>query len=166
MYQALVSFNYWTFIAQICNLLLQMYLFKRFLFEPVKEIIAQRQNEVGELYTAAEEAKAIAEHDKAEYSEKLLAANEEASRIVRTATERAGRQGEEILQDAQKQAQAMLKKADNDIARERVKAMNEIKNDISQMALDIAEKVVEKEIRPEDHKALIEEFIATVGDDA
>ena len=44
--------------------------------------------------------------------------------------------------------------------------MNEIKNDISQMALDIAEKVVEKEIRPEDHKALIEEFIASVGDDA
>ena len=48
----------------------------------------------------------------------------------------------------------------------RVKAMNEIKNDISQMALDIAEKVVEKEIRPEDHKALIEEFIVSVGDDA
>ncbi|MGM9638995.1 MAG: F0F1 ATP synthase subunit B [Butyricicoccaceae bacterium] len=166
MYQALVSFNGWTFIAQICNLLLQMYLFKRFLFEPVKKIIAQRQSEVGELYSAAEEAKQTAEHDKAAYSEKLLTANEEASRIVRTATERAGQQGEEILRGAQEQAQALLRKADDDIARERVKAMNEIKNDISQMALDIAEKVVEKEIRPEDHKALIEEFIASVGDDA
>ncbi len=166
MYQALVSFNGWTFIAQMFNLLLQMLLFKKFLFEPVKKIIAQRQNEVGELYTAAEEAKQSAEQDKAEYSEKLLAANEEASRIVRTATERAGKQGEEIVQEAQKQAQALLKKADDDIARERVKAMNEIKNDISQMALDIAEKVVEKEIRPEDHKALIEDFIAAVGDDA
>ena len=166
MYQALVSFNGWTFIGQICNLLLQMFLFKKFLFEPVKKIIAQRQNEVGELYTAAEEAKTAAEHDKAEYSEKLLTANEEASRIVRTATERPGKQGDEIVQEAQKQAQALLKKADDDIARERVKAMNEIKNDISQMALDIAEKVVEKEIRPEDHKALIEDFIAAVGDDA
>ena len=166
MYQALVSFNGWTFIAQIINLLLQMLLFKKFLFEPVKNIIAQRQSEVGELYTAAEEAKACAEQDKAEYSEKLLAANEEASRIVRTATERAGKQGEEIVSEAQKQAQALLKKADDDIARERVKAMNEIKNDISQMALEIAEKVVEKEIRPEDHKALIEDFIAAVGDNA
>lgn len=166
MYQALVSFNGWTFIAQICNLLIQMLLFKKLLFDPVQKIIAQRQNEVGELYTAAEEAKQSAEQDKAEYSEKLLAANEEASRIVRTATERAGKQGDEIVQEAQKQAQALLKKADDDIARERVKAMNEIKNDISQMALDIAEKVVEKEIRPEDHKALIEDFIAAVGDDA
>lgn len=166
MYQALVSFNGWTFIGQICNLLLQMFLFKKFLFEPVKKIIAQRQNEVGALYTAAEEAKTAAEQDKAEYSEKLLSANEEASRIVRTATERASKQSEEIVQEAQKQAQALRKKADDDIARERVKAMNEIKNDISQMALDIAEKVVEKEIRPEDHKALIEDFIAAVGDDA
>lgn len=166
MYQALVSFNGWTFIGQICNLLIQMLLFKKFLFEPVQNILAQRQKEVGALYTAAEEAKAYAEQNKAEYSEKLLAANEEASRIVRTATERAGKQGDEIVQEAQKQAQALLKKADDDIARERVKAMNEIKNDISQMALDIAEKVVEKEIRPEDHKALIEDFIAAVGDDA
>ena len=166
MYQALVSFNGWTFIAQICNLLIQMLLFKKLLFDPVQKIIAQRQNEGGELYTAAEEAKQSAEHDKAEYSEKLLTANEESSRIVRTATERAGKQGDEIVQEAQKQAQALLKKADDDIARERVKAMNEIKNDISQMALDIAEKVVEKEIRPEDHKALIEDFIAAVGDDA
>ncbi|MBQ3063015.1 MAG: F0F1 ATP synthase subunit B [Clostridia bacterium] len=166
MYQALVSFNHWTFIAQICNLLLQMFLFKKFLFEPVKKIIAQRQAEVGQLYSDAEEAKQSAEHDKAEYSEKLLAANEEAASIVRTATERAGRQGDEIVQEAQHKAQAMLKKADEDIALERAKAMNEIKNDISQMALDIAEKVVEKEIRAEDHKALIEDFIASVGEDA
>ena len=60
----------------------------------------------------------------------------------------------------------MLKKADEYIAQEKVKAMNEIKNDISSMALDIAQKVVEKEIKPEDHKALIDEFIASVGDNA
>ena len=151
MYQALVDFKYWTFIAQICNLLIQMLLFKKFLFKPVKAIIEKRREEVGTLYTEAEEANASAKHDKAEYSQKLLAANEE---------------GDEILQQAQHQAQSMLKKADEDIAQEKVKAMNEIKNDISSMALDIAQKVVEKEIKPEDHKALIDEFIASVGDNA
>lgn len=166
MYQALVDFKYWTFIAQICNLLIQMLLFKKFLFKPVKAIIEKRREEVGTLYTEAEEANASARHDKAEYSQKLLAANEEAAQIVKNATERAGRQGDEILLQAQHQAQSMLKKADEDIAQEKVKAMNEIKNDISSMALDIAQKVVEKEIKPEDHKALIDEFIASVGDNA
>lgn len=165
MFQALVDFKHWTFIAQICNLLIQMLIFKKFLFKPVQAIIAKRKEEVGQLYTEAETAKQSAEHDKAEYSQKLLAANEEASSIVKTATERAGRQSDEIVSEAQQKAQAMLKKADSDIAQERVKVMNEVKNDISQMALDIAEKVVEKEINAEDHKALIEGFIATVGDE-
>lgn len=166
MYQALVDFKYWTFIAQICNLLIQMLLFKKFLFKPVQAIIAKRRQEVDKIYDDAEEAKASAESDKAEYAQKLHDANEEAARIVRNATERAGKQGDEILQEAQHRAEAMLKKADEDIAQERVKAMNEIKNDISEMALDIAAKVVEKEIKPEDHASLIEQFIATVGDDA
>ena len=108
MYQSLVDFKYWTFIAQICNLLIQMLLFKKFLFKPVKAIIEKRREEVGTLYTEAEEANASARHDKAEYSQKLLAANEEAAQIVRNATERAGRQGDEILQQAQHQAQSML----------------------------------------------------------
>ncbi len=164
MYQALVDFKYWTFIAQICNLLIQMLLFKKFLFKPVKAIIEKRRAEVGEIYTQAEEARSTAEHDKAEYSQKLLEANEEATQIVRSANERAGRQSETIVREAQEKAQKLLKKADEDIAQERVRAMNEIKNDISQMAVDIAQKVVEKEISAEDHRTLIEGFIAQVGD--
>ena len=89
MYQALVDFKYWTFIAQICNLLIQMLLFKKFLFKPVKAVNEKRRAEVGELYSQAEEARTTAEHDKAEYSKKLLEANEEASQIVRSANERA-----------------------------------------------------------------------------
>jgi F-type H+-transporting ATPase subunit b len=42
--------------------------------------------------------------------------------------------------------------------------MNEIKNDISQMAVDIASTVVEKEIDASEHKTLIDGFIAQVGD--
>lgn len=166
MYQALVDFKYWTFIAQICNLLIQMLLFKKFLFKPVQAIIAKRQEEVGKIYSDAEEARASAEHDKAEYAEKLRDANEEASRIVKTASEAAGRQGEEIVLEAQQKAQSMLKKADADIAQERAKAMSEIKNDISSMAIGIAQKVVEREIKPEDHDKLIADFIASVGEDA
>ena len=46
-YQSLVAFEGWTFIAQILNLFIQMYLFKRFLFKPIQKILAQRQ-QVGE----------------------------------------------------------------------------------------------------------------------
>ena len=59
----------------------------------------------------------------------------------------------------------MLKKADKDIAREREKAVNEIKNDISDMAVEIAGKIVEREINPKDHERLIASFIDHMGDE-
>ena len=60
-YQSLVDFNGWTLIAQILNLFIQIYLFKRFLFKPVKKIFEQRQQEVDSLYADAEKAKQDAE---------------------------------------------------------------------------------------------------------
>ena len=41
--QELVGIVPWTFIAQICNLFLQMYLIKRFLFKPVNEMLQKRR---------------------------------------------------------------------------------------------------------------------------
>ena len=51
-----------------------------------------------------------------------------------------------------------------DIAQERKKAVNDLKNEIGGIAVDIAGKVVEREINETDHKALIDEFIRNVGD--
>ena len=56
-YQSLVAFEGWTFIAQILNLFIQMYLFKKFLFKPIQNILAQRQQEVDTLYADADSAR-------------------------------------------------------------------------------------------------------------
>ena len=53
-YQSLVNFDYWTLIAQLCNFGIQLLLFKRFLFEPVKKILEKRQAEVNNIYSASE----------------------------------------------------------------------------------------------------------------
>lgn len=59
-FQSLVELAPWTTIAQICNLLIQIVLFKKFLFQPIKNIIAKRQAEVDGLYDEAGKAKADA----------------------------------------------------------------------------------------------------------
>ena len=56
------------------------------------------------------------------------------------------------------------KKAEADIAQEKKKAVNDIKNEIGGMAVDIAGKVIEREISEKDHKKLIDEFIQNVGE--
>ena len=66
--------------------------------------------------------------------------------------------------EARRQAQAMLAKADADIAQQRKKAVNEVKDELGGIAVDIAAKVVGREVSAEDHAALIDEFIQNVGD--
>ena len=78
----------------------------------------------------------------------------------KTATAR----GEEIVGEARAQAAALKQKAEADIAQERKKAVNEAKDEIGGMAMEIASKVVEREIKEADHKDLIDEFIKNVGE--
>ena len=65
---------------------------------------------------------------------------------------------------ARAQAAALKQKAEADIAQERKKAVNEVKDEIGGIAMEIASKVVEREISEKDHKDLIDEFIKNVGE--
>lgn len=158
-YLELISLNIWHIIATIANLLILTLILKKFLFKPVQKILAERRSQVDNLYSDAEEAKAQAESDKKKYTEKLRGAQDEADSIIKTATARADKLGDEIITDARQKAADTVKKAEADIEREKKKAMNELKNEISEISVRIAENVVSREIKDEDHKELIDSFI-------
>ena len=91
-------------------------------------------------------------------------ARDKANEIVKTAQKTAAVQSEEMLREASSQVTAMKEKAEKDIAQERRKAVNEIKGEIGGMAVEIAGKVIEREINEEDHTKLINDFIENVGE--
>ena len=84
--------------------------------------------------------------------------------MLREATARAQKREEEIVGEARAEAASIRAAAEADIAQERKKAVNDLKNEIGGMAVEIAGKVVEREINESDHQALIDEFIRNVGD--
>ena len=131
--QELVGIVPWTFIAQICNLFIQMYLIKRFLFKPINEMLEKRRAAADAEITDAEAAKKEANAIKEEY-------------------------------EASEQAAALKNKAEKEIAQEKKKAVNEVKGEIGGIAMDIAGKVIEREINEKDHEKLIDEFISNVGE--
>ena len=162
--QALVGIVPWTFIAQICNLFIQVYLIKRFLFKLINAMLEKRKAladaQIQDAAKANEEAQAM----KQEYEQNMEDAKARANEIVMQAQRTATIQSEEMLKEAGRQAAAMKEKAEADIAQERRKAVNDIKDEIGGMAMEIAGKVIEREISEEDHAKLIEEFIANVGE--
>ena len=164
LYQALITLDGWTFLAQICNLMIQLVIFKKLLLNPVKKVIAERKAKADSQIADAEKLRTEAEAMKAEYEQNLQNARTEANQIVAAAQKTAVARSEELLGEARAQAAALKQKAEADIAQERKKAVNEVKDEIGGMAMEIASKVVEREIKETDHQDLIDEFIKNVGE--
>ena len=162
--QELVGIIPWTFVAQICNLFIQMYLIKRFLFKPEHEILEKRRAAADAEIIQAEETKAKAEAIRAEYERNMQDARQKANEILDSARNTAAIQSEKILKEALDQTFAMKNKAEKEIAQEKKKAVNEVKGEIGDMAVEIAGKVIEREINEKDHEKLIDEFISNVGE--
>ena len=164
LYQALITLDGWTFLAQICNLMIQLVIFKKLLLNPVKKVIAERKAKADSQIADAEKLRTEAEAMKAEYEQNLQNARTEANQIVAAAQKTATARSEELLGEARAQAAALKQKAEADIEQERKKAVNEVKDEIGGMAMEIASKVVEREIKEADHQDLIDEFIKNVGE--
>lgn len=159
-----IYLNIWAILVSLANLLILYLILKKFLFKPVTRIVSERQAKVDALMADAETAKTEAEASKAAYDERLGQAEEDAAEVIRRATVSATREGEKILDGAQKRAAAMKRQAEEDIALERKKAVNDLKDEISEISLSIAEQVVGREVSGEDHHALIEGLISDIGD--
>jgi len=158
-YLELISLNVWHMVATVGNLLILTWIVKKFLFDRVKKVLAERQGQVDGLYQEAEEAKDAALKDKSEYEAKLSQADAEADTILKKASARAERRSDEIIENANRKAEETLKKAEADIAQEKKKAMNDLKNEISEISVQIAETIVQREINEDDHRELIDSFI-------
>ncbi len=158
-----VGFTPWEIFVTICNTLITFLIVKKLLFGPVRRMMESRTKEVELMYTTAEKARTEAEAMRSEYTERLAKAKDEAAEIVSSATRRATVRSEEILKESSQQAADMKKKAEASIEMERKKAMNEIKDEVANLSVLIASKVVERDISKDDHKRLIEDFIDKVG---
>ena len=156
--QELVTLVPWTFIIQIINLFIQVFLIKKFLFKPINDILEKRRNLADKSIREAREAQDKADSLKEQYESSLTKAHAEAAEIVSEAQKEAQVKADTIVQEAEQQAAGIKARAAADIEQEKKKAINEAKDEIGGLAMDIAGKVVEKEINEADHRKLIDDF--------
>ncbi len=162
-FESFVGVNFWTMIFAWCNLLVLYLVLKKLLFKPLKNMIDSRQKEIDDMYSDAESSVEAAEAMKAEYEEKLASANSESEEILKTAQRRALLKEEEILREADEKAARTLERAEEQIELEKVRAINEVKDEVSEMAIGIASAVIERDVSQEEHSELIDEFIGNIG---
>ena len=164
-FEAFVGVNFWTMIFAWCNLLILYLFLKKLLFVPVKKMIDTRQKEIDDMYSDAESSRESANLMKEEYEKKLECANTESEEILKKAVRKAQLREEEILKDANEKASRTLERAKEQVELEKKKAINDVKNEVSDMAISIAAAVIERDVKSEEHQSLIDEFIDSMGEE-
>ena len=126
-------------------------------------MIQARQKEIDDMYSEADTARASAKAMEEEYQGKLSDARATSEQIVRDAVSRGQAREEEIIRQASAEASAMMDKAAADIALEKKKAINDAKDEIAGIALEIAGKVVGSQLSDADQTKLVDQFIDELG---
>ena len=154
----------WTLIFTWANLLILFLLVKKLLFKPIMGILKQREDEVGKMYADAQTASDHAKAMESEYTEKLAAAKQTAEAIVADAQQNARARADKIVSDSQAQAASLIESANARIEREQKAAIEQAKGEICSIAVQIASKVIEKELDADAQNAFVEKCIDEMGD--
>jgi len=160
----IISVNLWQIIISLANLTILFLLLKKFLYKPITKMLEAREAEINSQYSDAESAKQSAQAKESELNERLDGAKEEAEAIVKEAADAAKIRGDKIVEDARIQANAIVHQAEVDAQLEKKRAEETIKAQIIDVSTALTEKMLEREINADDHKALIDDFIEKIGE--
>ena len=159
-----ISVNIWQIIISLANLVILFLLFKKFLFKPVKEMIAKREAAVEAELDAANHEHDAANEERRQWEAKIASADEEADRIIQNAVTKANKKSGVIISTASERADEIIKVAKFEASLEHKAAQEGIKREIVDLSSTLTGKLLEREIKPEDHSELIDEFINEIGE--
>lgn len=162
---SIISVNIWQILISLANLTILFLLLKKFLYNPVQKMLDERRAQIDSDYQDAAKAKQSAEMKDAELTERLAGAKAEAEGIVKEAADAAKMRGDKIIEDARATADGIIRQAEEDAELERKRVGETIKEQIVDVSTALAEKMLEREVNADDHKALIDDFISKIGDE-
>jgi F-type H+-transporting ATPase subunit b len=156
---SIISVNIWQILISLANLAILTWILKRFLFKPVRKVLDGRREAIDESYARAEKAQAEAEENRKNYAAAMAAAKQTADQMISQAARDAERRGSEIETEARERAQEIRRQAEADALLEKKKAEEDMKHEIADVSAQLTGKLLEREIRPEDHRELIDSFL-------
>ncbi|ERJ11462.1 F0F1 ATP synthase subunit B [Haloplasma contractile] len=153
-----------TFIIQITSTVILFIVLKRLVWDAVVDMLEKRQDViVNDLKTARKSREEAVELQKS-YESQLQNAKEQASEIVDRARKSATEQSDLIISEAEEKARYKIEKAENEIELERERVRSNLKNEVVEIALLAAEKLVNENMDNEKNRNLINQFIEEVGE--
>jgi len=150
-------------LVQLFAFVLLYWLFKKFLWTPVLNLLNDRSAEVATIYGGAEQARESAETLRRDYEARIAAADEESRERIAAALAQAGAMKEEIISSAREQADRIVTAGRDSVRQEAEKAQVQIRDAAARMAVEVAGKIIQREMDPAAQRALVDQFIDSAG---
>ncbi len=148
-----------TILAQMLNFFILVWILHRFAYKPLVGMMNARKEQIANDLASAEQSRLEAEQIKADYAAQIAKARQEAQEIVEKAHHQAKLSTAEEVAAARSQIENEKERARQDIAIERDRAMNSLRNEVVSLSVAMAGKVVAKDMNSETNTKLIEDAI-------
>lgn len=138
---------------------LLMGLMFKFVFPRANQTLEDRSAAIQGKMEAADKELQEAQRTKAEYEAGIADARGEANRIVEQAKQDAEALRGDIIARAEDEAAQLLEKARADVAAERERLLQELRAEVGRMSVELASRIVERELDVTTHRALVDDYI-------
>lgn len=146
----------WEILFHAVNLVILVVALYFLLYRPVKKIVSNHRKKLDDIYKENARMRKETETMQTEYDAVRQKALEEAAAV----NERAMQRSKEIIEEAQIKADAILDSAQKEAIAEKHRVQHELHDSVGHIAVEIAEKILEREVSEADNRRIIEESLS------
>ena len=159
----LVQLDPGLFVWTIITFMVLFFVLAKFAWKPLIKMLQEREEMIRDSLDDAEKAKAELEHLNEESEAIMTKARAEAQTILANGKAAAEKVKEDTIAKAKEQAIMILEKTEKQIQIEKDKAIIDIKQEVVNLSLSVAKKLINKNLNDADNKSLIEETLKKVN---
>ena len=158
-----MEINFIEILLYIVNIVILFFFLRWLLYKPITKFLSNRTNQIQKQIDEAAQKYSDAEQIKAKYDEMMRNAQDLATALINKSKDVADEQARQIVTEAEESAAEVRTRTDKHIESQKQQAVLEMRQEVTKMAIQIAEKVLEREVSYEDNKNVINEFFEKVS---
>lgn len=145
-------------VIHIINIVVLFLLLRLLIYKPVRNFMSEREDKISKQLNDAQAAHQEVETMQLQCSAQLNEAKEQASQVVRNSEEKASKAADSILEGARKEAGSILENARKQAEEDRRRAIASMQEEVANLAMEMAGRILRREVRLEDNRAVVEDF--------
>ena len=152
-------------IIQLITFIILLALITKFAWKPLMNVMQERETHIATEIDQAEQSNQEAQRLMKEANDELKSTRQNAQQIIDEAKDTAKSQQAELLQQAREEAARIKENARLEIEQEKDKAIQALQTQVGSLSVQIASKVIEKELSEDEQEKLINDYLDKVGED-